>query len=255
MSTTRSAAPKAPVIDPALSDAGLLLCAHGVYGGPGVAAEHAAAIRRLGAFAETRVCCLKGRPALASVIDRMHSRRIYLVPLLMAEGYTARRLVTRALQDAPGHARRVVLCRPVGTNPGMAEVLSATARRRCRAKQWAPEDTTVIVMGHGTTRCASSGDTVHDHAEALAREGNFAAVAPAFLDQPPSLQQALARSTTHHAVVVGLFADHGAHGEIDVPRLLAKAGPSAVYAGPAGAAPELSGLILDQVLAGRAEAA
>lgn len=255
MSTTRFISLKAPVTDPTLGRAGLLLCCHGVYGGPGSAVQHAAAIQWLGLFAETRVCCLKGRPALASVIDHMDSPEIYLVPLLMAEGYSAGRLLNGALQEVPNGARRIILCRPVGANPRMAEVLSVTARRCCRARRWALEETTVVVMGHGTTRCASSGGTVLGHAAALARQSDFAAVAPAFLDQSPSLERVFAGITTAHTVVVGLFADRGAHGENDVPRLLVKAGYSAAYAGPVGIAPELSNLILDQVLAGRAEAA
>lgn len=255
MSTTRFASPKAPATDPGLGRTGLLLCCHGVYGGPGAAAQHAASIQRLSLFAETRVCCLKGRPALANVVRRMSSAQIFLVPLLMAEGYTARQLLGHALEQLPDDKQRITLCRPVGVNPRMADVLSAAAMRSCRAHGWAPQETTVFIMGHGTTRCADSGGTVLGHAEALARQGRFAAVAPAFLDQPPSLSAALSRSTTTHAVVVGLFADRGAHGENDVPCLLAKTGHSAVYAGPVGTAPELSSIILDQVLAGRAEAA
>ena len=249
MSTTRFASPKAPVTDPALSRAGLLICCHGVHGGAGSAAQHAAAIQRRGIFAETRVCCLKGQPALAGVVDHMESPEIYLVPLLMAEGYTAGRIMSRALRDVAKAARRIVVCRPVGANPRMVEVLSASARQCCHAKGWAREKATVIVMGHGTTRCASSGGTLLAHVRALAHQGDFAAAVPAFLDQTPSLEQALEGSTTPHTVVVGLFADRGSHGENDVPRLLAMSGHPAAYAGPVGTAPELSDLILDQVLA------
>jgi len=255
MFTTRFAAPKAPATDPALSRAGLLICCHGIHGGAGSAAQHAAAIQRRGLFAEVRVCCLKGQPALAGVVDRMASAEIYLVPLLMAEGYTAGRIMSRALRDAATVAKRIVVCRPVGANPGMVEVLSAAARRCCHAKDWARGETTVIVMGHGTTRCDSSSSTLLAHVRALAEQGDFAAAVPAFLDQAPSLEQALAGCTTPRTVVVGLFADRGSHGETDVPRLLAMAGHPAAYAGPVGTAPELSDLILDQVFARRVEAA
>lgn len=260
MSLTRPASPKAPATEPALGDlavegAGLLLCCHGVYGGPGAAVQHAGAIQRLGLFAETRVCCLKGRPVLADVVQRMQCPRIFLVPLLMAEGYAAGRLLGGAVTDlAEGH-ERIVLCRPVGTHPRIAAVLSANALRCCRANAWAPQDTTVIVMGHGTKRCANSGGTAWRHAQALAQSKDFARVESAFLDQPPRLATVLARVCTPHTVVVGLFADRGAHGESDVPRLLAETGYSAAYAGPVGTAPELSRLILDQVLTRQDEAA
>ena len=250
MSTTRLASPKAPATDPALAGSGLLLCSHGVRSGPGSAAAHAEAIQELGVFAETRACCLKGRPDMASVIRDMRAPRIFLVPFLMAEGYTARNVLARSLSDQPESRERTRVCRPVGTHPRIAEVLSASALRCCRDRGWPPRETGVIVMGHGTRRSANSGGTAWRHAQAMARRRDFAAVGAAFLDQPPSLESALARIAAPHTVVVGLFADRGSHGESDVPRLLERAGHDGAYAGPIGVAPEMPRLILDQVLEG-----
>ncbi len=258
MSTTRPASLKAPVTDSALARSGLLLCCHGVRGGPGSAAAHAEAIRDLGVFAETRVSCLKGRPDVASVIRDMCAPRIFLVPFLMAEGYTAQKVLARSLSEAPACQERTLLCRPVGTHPRISEVLTASALRCCRDRGWSARKTSVVVMGHGTRRSANSGGTAWRHAQTMARRHDFAAVVSAFLDQPPSLESVLARLATPHVVVVGLFADSGSHGESDVPRLLEVAGRDAAYTGPVGLAPEMPRLILDQVFekqAGPAEAA
>ncbi len=255
MFTIRSVSPKAPVTDPALARAGLVLCSHGVRSGPGAAAAHAEAIRKLGVFAETRVACLNGRPDLTSVIQDMRAPRIFLVPFLMAEGYTAQKILGRIMGDEPESPERTRVCRPVGTHPRISEVLSASALRCCRDRGWPPRETSLIVMGHGTRRNANSGGTAWRHAQAIARRRDFAAVGTAFLDQPPSLESVLTRTESPHTVVVGLFADGGSHGESDVPRILERAGHDAAYAGPIGIAPEMPQLILDQVLEKEADVA
>lgn len=248
MSTTRSVSPKAPATRPAANRAGLLIACHGVDGGPGIGLSHAAAIERRGLFAEVRVGCLKGRPSLVEAARGMRSQEIFLVPLLMAEGYT----LERALAGLPP---RLLVCRPVGANPRLADVLAAAARRSCHLRSWEPEQTTLLVMAHGTKRHPHSGATALRHVQALRRGGGFAAVGSAFLDQAPTLGQALAERTTDQVVVVGFFADRGTHGESDVRRLLAETGGATAYAGPVGTAAELPGLILDQVFAGRVKAA
>lgn len=249
MFTTRSTAPKAPVIDASCHGRGLLVCAHGVYGAPGVAARHVAAIRRLGRFAEVRVCCLKGRPDPATVIGHMASAEIFVVPHFMAEGYALCELLPAALAGLSADGRSIHLCRPVGANPRLSGLLSAAALRTCGERRWASRDTTLLVMGHGTPRNPASAATAISHAEDIARAGCFGAVEVAFLDQAPSLPAVLERLTTRHAVVVGFFADRGSHGEKDVPRLLAESSVSAAYAGPIGTSDEIPDLILDQVFA------
>ncbi len=247
MFTTRSAAPKAPVTNPARHGLGLLVCAHGVYGGPGIAARHVAAIRRLGLFADVRACCLKGQPNPASVVSHMTSAEIFVVPHFMAEGFALRELLPAALAGLSADGRRVHLCRPVGANPRLSGLLSAAALRTCGERHWMPRETTLVVMGHGTLRNPASGATAIGHAGTIARANRFGSVEVAFLDQAPSLPTTLARLTTRQAVVVGFFADRGSHGEKDVPRLLAESPVSAAYAGPIGISSELPDLILDQL--------
>jgi sirohydrochlorin ferrochelatase len=225
----------------------VVICVHGIHGGLGSAARHVAAIAGLGRFSEVRLCCLNGQPALGDVLGRMRAETIYLVPLLMAEGYTLAERLRPALAGLPDDGKRVVVCRALGANPRLADVISEIARRTCRTRGWSPRETGIIVVGHGTPRCPNSGDTAIGHARRIARRGAFAEVGVAFLDQPPNFRDALAGIESRHVVVVGLFADRGAHGERDLLRLVSESGRDAAYAGPLGVSPEITEIILDQV--------
>lgn len=247
MSRTRSSSPKAPATEPRWLDAALLLCAHGVRGEAGVAWDHAASLAALDGFASVGACCVHGEPRLEDALAGIAAARSYLVPLLMAEGYTNDALAARHLaarSRLPGASR---LCRPVGSHPGLAALIVEAARERCRARGWPPTETALLLVGHGTPRHARSNRSLYRHGEAIAGRGAFAQVACAFLEDEPSLDAALRGTTARHRVVVGHFADAGPHGADDVSGILAALAPDAAYAGPVGCQPGLVELILDRV--------
>jgi len=217
--------------------------------------RHAARIRRRGGFAEVRVGCLNDRPAPAAVAAAMRCERVYAVPLLMADGYTARKVMRGLRADPPGPRPEIVACAPVGCHPGIAGLVAKAARSCCEAHGWAVADCVVVVAGHGTGRDANSKRTTLAHAASLAAAGGFAEVAAAFLEDRPPIAEVLNAFADRPRVMVGLFVDRGVHGEDDMRRLIAGAHGPAAYAGPVGAMPEIAELILDQVAARRTLAA
>jgi D-serine deaminase-like pyridoxal phosphate-dependent protein len=68
-------APRAPATERRLGDAALVLCAHGIRGGVGVAAEHAGRIAARRLFAEVHACALKGAPGLNEVVAAVRATR------------------------------------------------------------------------------------------------------------------------------------------------------------------------------------
>lgn len=234
----------APGPQRAWSDAALVLCAHGIRGGPGSAVAHARAIERHGLFAEIYACAHKGRPGLIETLERVNSPTIYLLPLLMAEAYTLRAML-RKLETTPALYGRLRVCRPLGAHPRFAEVIARRAETTCAERGLNPADTALVIAGHGTLRDARSGATARAHAAAIERSGAFAEVAVTFLDEPPNIHETIPGLRSRHCVVVGLFVDRGEHGEEDIPELLAPFG--AAYAGPVGLEPAVADLILDQI--------
>ena len=254
MSTTRSGSPKAPATDPRWRAAALLLCAHGVRGEAGVARAHARAIAALDVFAQVEACCLYGRPRLEDALRRVAARRAYLVPLLMAEGRTNDGLRERTLAAGAFRSRPVKLCRPLGSHPALAGLIATAAQRTCQARGWRRSDTGLLLIGHGTPRHARSGRSLRRHAAGIAETRAFAEVRCAFLDDAPSVPEALRARTAARTVAVGFFADAGPHGADDVEALLAGHAQDVAYAGPIGCDPGVVDLILDQVRQAEASA-
>ena len=236
----------APVTEPAWRRAGLVLCAHGIAGGPGAAARHAAAIARRGLFAEVRACALRGRPTPAEAIGAMAGAELHIVPFLMADGHLMRQVLPRALAELGG-GRRIVLHRPVGDDPRLAALLEAKARTACARRGWRAADTALLLIGHGTPRAARSRASAEAQAARIAAAGRFALCEAAFLKDAPGVPETLARLDGRRCVAVGLFAEAGPHGSDDVRRLLAAAGDAVVYAGPVGPDPRMAEVILDHL--------
>ena len=241
-------APRAPATERRLGDAALVLCAHGIRGGVGGAAEHAARIAERRLFAEVRACALKGQPGLREVVAAVRAPEIVFAPLLMAEGYTLQAML-RKLEGATGPLTGLTVCRPIGVHPRLADMIASKARALCATRGWHPVDTALLIVGHGTERHPDSGATARRHAAQIAARGIFAEVANGFLDERPHVPEALRAIRAPQCVAVGLFVDAGEHGDEDIPALLAPAGDRAAYAGPIGPDPLVTQLILDQAYA------
>lgn len=242
MSGTRSPAPKAPATEAGAPATALLLCGHGARGTAGVVRRHAEVLRGRGGFAAVAGGCLFGEPSLEEALADLSAPRVVLVPVLMAEGYTLRVMERRLAAADTAHRAR--LARPLGTHPDIARIAAGLGERAGHAQGWTPRRAALLLVGHGTLRDPASGDTVRRHASALGRTGRFAAVRTAFLDEPPSIAEALAGLPPMPAAAVGMFTDAGMHGEQDVPRLLAECPRETAYAGPLGPEPEVADLIL-----------
>jgi sirohydrochlorin cobaltochelatase len=241
-------APRVPITERRLGNAALVLCAHGIRGGVGGAADHAGRIAARGLFAEVHACALKGAPGLNEIVAAAHARELVFVPLLMAEGYTLDAMLQK-LEATTDRPARVTVCRPIGVHPRLADGIATRARALCAARAWRPGDTALLIVGHGTERHPESDATARRHAAEIAARGIFAEVATGFLDERPLVPQALCALRAPQCVAIGLFVDAGEHGEEDIPALLAPAGDRAAYAGPIGPDPLVTELILDQAYA------
>ena len=207
-----------------------------------MAAIHAAVIRRLGLYAEVRVGCLKAEPELAEALAGAPPPLV-VTPLLMSDGYIFE-LVRRRLASLPvaGHLR---LAQPVGQHPGLTGLIEHSAIQICRRQGWTKDRASLLLVAHGTPRHGGSADHARNQARRLAGAG-FAAVATAFLEEPPLPEEAVAGLPAGPIVAVGLFIDNGPHGDQDVREALAPVADRIAYTGALGVDPDLVPLILAQ---------
>lgn len=223
----------------------LILATHGIAGGPGSATRHARAIRKRGGWTQVRVGCLKADPTLAEAMAGAPAP-VTVVPLLMSEGVICGLMRRRLREIAPEGGWHLTV--PVGAHPRLAVLALARALACCRRLGWRPAGTSLLLVGHGTPRHASSAEHARSVAALLAGRG-FAAVGHALLEDRPLPGEAAAALPHAPVVAVGLFLDDGPHGDADVRAALRAIDRPVAYSGAIGADAGLVPLILAQAAA------
>lgn len=217
--------------------------------------DHAARIRAAGIFDEVVEAFWKEEPSLRDALDLVDSPEVFVVPLFLAEGYFTRQVLPRELGiDGPLTIRgnqRVHYCRPVGTHPSMRELILRRARAGLAADGLAPDESALIIIGHGTPRSASSSATVYDLAEAVRGISEFRHVDCGFLDEPPFIADVVDALDRANIVLVPFFVAEGWHTAETIPEELAldggetrRGGRTIRYTPPIGTLPEITDVVL-----------
>lgn len=121
-------------------------------------------------------------------------------------------------------------------------------------------DTTLILLGHGTTLNAESAAPVFQHASELRRRQVFADVREAFWKQEPRVTHILAGVRTARAIIVPFFISEGYFSEQVIPaelgfsealtrpenRVLRRGSQACIYARPVGTHEKMTEVILDR---------
>jgi sirohydrochlorin cobaltochelatase len=221
--------------------AALLIVGHGSTVNPDSSAPsyaHAAAIRRMGVFAEVACCFWKEEPSLrdaaAGLLFDPAVREVYAVPNFISEGYFTQTVIPRELcldrhpdgTTAPvtnradlGHCGQLwKYCAPVGNHPLTTDLLLQRARE---AAPGVPEnETSLLVVGHGTSLNDNSAVAAKQQVEAIRALGRYAAVFNAYMEEPPLVSDWLTMTQTPNVVVVPFFISDGLHSYQDIPVLL-----------------------------------
>lgn len=220
------------------SDATVLLLAHGST----VNAESARPaqvlaerLRARGLFAAVEACFWKQRPGVVEAVAGARSPRVFVVPLMTGPGYFVEEVIPAALgfrrvgatafsRVQERGAQRLFYTHPVGTSPRVTDLLRARALAVVAAHPFPraprPEETTLVVVGHGTERSTASRQAVEEHVARLRQAGAFAEVLPAFLEIEPAVARVPAQAAQRFVVVVPLFISDGLHAAEDIPVLL-----------------------------------
>lgn len=257
------------------SASALVIAAHGSTLDPASGAPtrtHAETIRENNIFAEVASCFWKEAPSFRDVLQTIRSREIFVVPNFIGNGHFTRTVIPREMRlDGPvtlRDGRMIRYCDPVGSHPLMAELLVREAKA-C-APGVPPDQTSLIIVGHGTGLNDSSAIAARRLAGALAAREEYAEVLAAYMEEPPLVAEWDHLTTRPNVVVLPLFISDGPHCCQDIPALLGIAGkndlsashpppfrhnPLALrgrqlfYGNAIGTQPDFATLILDQAIA------
>ena len=250
----------------------LLIVGHGSTVNPSSSAPtlmHAATIQRRGIFADVRCCFWKEEPSLRDALVFFRDpaiRDVYVVPNFISEGYFTRTVIPRELElSGPVTERRTgqvwKYCEPAGSHESMTDRLLE------RAGEIAPEapeaETSLLIVGHGTSLNDNSAVAAKQQAEKIRGLGRYAAVLNVYMEEPPLVSDWLNLTKTRNVVVVPFFISDGLHSYEDIPVLLGidQAGPAETgkgrslqdrtlfYSTALGTDPKFADVIIEQAMA------
>lgn len=220
------------------SDAALVLAGHGSTVNADSAAptlQHADELRRRNLFAQVQETFWKQEPYFAQVLRGVFAARVFIVPLFISDGYFTEEVIPRELglcakgeTNFPRVQQRggqtLYYCRPVGTHPGMTNVLLARAREVVEKFPFprAPKaaDTALFIAGHGTGNNENSRKAIEDQVELIRAKKLYAEVHAVFMEEEPRVADCWKLAGAKNIVMVPFFVSDGLHSHEDIPVML-----------------------------------
>jgi sirohydrochlorin cobaltochelatase len=203
----------------------LVLVGHGSTLNPDSSAptfQHADEISRRGIFAEVYCAFWKEEPSLREILRMVEGDDIYVVPNFISEGYFTEIVIPRELELAGPVTRRlgkvIKYCEPVGNDPRMIDLLLHRALEV--APGVAAEQTSLLVVGHGTHLNEKSAEAARSQARLIKERGRYAEVCAAYMEEPPHIADWRKITSQPNVIVVPFFIADGLHSYQDIPVLL-----------------------------------
>ncbi len=206
-------------------DSALILVGHGSTENPDSSPptlDHAADLRARRLFSEVHCCFWKEEPQYRDLRYQVEAPEAYVVPLFISEGYFTQTVIPRELglhgPISQVNGTNYKYCKPVGSHPNMTEALLT------RARETAPgikeEETSLLIVGHGTSLNENSALAAKNQAELLAQRTNYAAVLNTYMEEPPLITDWHKLTGTPNVLVVPFFIADGLHSYQDIPVML-----------------------------------
>jgi sirohydrochlorin cobaltochelatase len=210
-------------------ESALLIVGHGSTVNPDSSAPtlaHAAEIRRRNIFADVQCAFWKEEPSLRDAIflfDPDTIKNVYVVPNFISEGYFTQTVIPRELglngkMTKCGNGQVWNYCEPVGNHPLMTELL--VQRARDIAPGIPENETSLLVVAHGTDLNENSAVAAKREAERIRRLGRYANVLNVYMEEFPLVSDWLVLTNTPNVVVVPFFISDGLHSYEDIPVML-----------------------------------
>lgn len=234
--------------------------------------QHVWNIRERAIFGQVLDCYWKEQPSLRDIRWMVETEEVYVVPNFISEGYFTQTVIPRELQlkgkITKQDGRLWKYCKPAGSHPKMTELLLARAHEV--APDVSPEETSLLIVGHGTGLNDNSAVAAKEQAARLRATTRYHTVLNAYMEEPPLVADWASLTTTPNVVIVPFFISDGLHSYEDIPVLLGihteSQGPAfeqevfrrnpyellgrhLYYASAIGTEPRFADIILDQVTA------
>ncbi len=203
-----------------MKDKALVLLGHGSSKHPGSSVPcrlHADTIRRMGVFGSVHCGFLKESPFIEECLDHVEADEVIILPNFLAEGYYTKKVIPEKL----GLDGRELSCRymkPLGLDSFLQDVIIDLAERALGG--WRAEETSLVLMGHGSTKSATSKDTLLEHIDGLRERTDFAQITDLWLEEPPFINEWRECVEQKQVLFIPYLIADGQHGGWDMPEMI-----------------------------------
>jgi hydroxymethylbilane synthase len=158
-----------------------------------------------------------GSPHFSTVLDDVDADVVTVVPVMTSLGHYAELVLPRELARCARYpAVSCHITEPLGTHPRLVEITQRRIAALAARFDLDPMDCHVLIVGHGTPRNHSSRLAT----ETLAARIQATTVHAAFLEEPPTVDQACDGLPPGPLIVVPFLIGGGTHAMHDIPREL-----------------------------------
>lgn len=161
---------------------------------------------------------LNGQPELTSVLESLAAGDVVVVPVMTSEGYYLQKLPGKFRQNCNADEFRMFMTQVLGTHHSIPGRIGSRIFRLMDEYELAVSETTIVVIGHGTRRNKTSGQSTIELTETLAANFPGLKFETAFLDQDPTAIGVAKNIETRNILVVPFLISRGPHSTEDVPR-------------------------------------
>jgi sirohydrochlorin cobaltochelatase len=171
----------------------------------------------MGLFASVTAAYRRGGLGFGEVLDCVDGEAFAVVPLMTSAGWFCEKVLPEMLCENRRFGEvRVWVAQPVGTHERVFEVVADEVGQGAARHGFASDETTVLVVGHGTERHSESGASTIGLARRMGSVMGWHDVRAAFLDEVPMIEEAFAKAVTRNVIVYPFLVGGGAHARMDV---------------------------------------
>jgi sirohydrochlorin ferrochelatase len=199
---------------------------------------HADRLAERGVADRVRVATYESEPVreLREELAAIDADRVYAIPMAIAHSFDTIEDVPAALSFVGGDVR---YCEPLGRSPAVTDVILRRAADHLPAR----EDTSLVLVGFGSSSKPYHRQAVEYHATRLREESAYGAVLSCYLLQNPAVECVRYNVATPEAVAVPLFLTRGEATDERIPAKLEVDRGGIAYADPLGEHPGITDAI------------
>lgn len=177
---------------------------------------HADTIRRMGIFHSVHCGFLKETPLIEECLDFVEAEKVIILPVFLAEGYYTNKVIPEKL-GLDKRSGNFTYLKPLGLDSFIQKIIIDQASRAMG--EWSESDTSLVLLGHGSTKSKTSKDTLLEHIEELKKQTGFAQITDLWLEEPPFIKDWREVVTQKNVLFIPYLIADGQHGGWDIPEL------------------------------------